>query len=71
MDQQELIQERKDAKVAMEKAQSKYEKADEALEKWKQENPGYSIENQVYKALKAEMDKCYDALERKEAIYKK
>jgi hypothetical protein len=74
MDPQE---ERKDAKAAMEKAeaamekaQARYDNAEEALGKWKQENPGYSRTNEDYKEMKEETDKCYNALKDNKEIYK-
>ncbi len=48
MDPQELLKERQDAKAAMEKAEARYDKAEEALRKWKQENPGFALEDKWF-----------------------
>ncbi|KAJ2988270.1 hypothetical protein HDV02_005669, partial [Globomyces sp. JEL0801] len=66
MNPQELLQGRINrAKAAMEKAQTAMEVATEALEKWKQENPGFSLTNEWFLYYQKEVDKCYNALERK------
>lgn len=70
MDPQELLQRINRAEAAMEEAKAEYKEAKEALENWKQENPGYSRTNEDYKELKEEMDKCYNALESNKEIYK-
>ncbi|KAI8895955.1 hypothetical protein BC833DRAFT_630956 [Globomyces pollinis-pini] len=72
------------AETAVEKAETAMEVATETLEKWKQENPGFSVTNECYLYYQKEVDKCYNALdkcynaldkrynalERKEEIYK-
>ena len=77
MDPQELLQQRKDTKAAMmkaeaamENAQAKYDKAEEALVNWKQENPGFALEDKWFLYHQKEMDKCYNSLKDNKEIYK-
>ncbi|KAJ2990790.1 hypothetical protein HDV02_004141, partial [Globomyces sp. JEL0801] len=59
-----------DAKAAMERAETAKEVATEALEKWKQENRGFSLTNEWFLYHQKEVDKCYNALESNKEIYK-
>ena len=54
----------------MEEAKAEYIEAKEALGKWKQENPGFALEDQWFVYHQREMDECYNDLESIKEIYK-
>ena len=54
---QELLQERLDAKKAMEEAKAKLDTAEEALKLWKQKNPEFSLTDQMFLYLQKEVER--------------
>ncbi|KAJ2994761.1 hypothetical protein HDV02_001337 [Globomyces sp. JEL0801] len=56
MNPQELLRRRKNAKAAMEKTETAMEVATEALEKWKQDNPGFSLTNEWFLYYQKEVE---------------
>jgi uncharacterized protein (DUF342 family) len=60
--EKQMLQERLDAKKAMEKAQEKLERAEEAFTRWKETN-GILPDNPVYQELKQEVERNFTSVE--------